>query len=228
MANDAGFAFIDRNLPKSLEGMTVVEVGALAGGSNDIRPLAMSRPGPARYLGIDVIRGPGVDIVGSVEALTGATGASIADVVICAEVMEHVRDWRTAITEMKRTLKPGGRLLITTRSPGYRFHASPFDYWRYTVEDARAMVADMDGVVVEPDPSSPGIFISAVMPIAFEAADLSGMQIQSILTGHRELKVRERWVWRKRLSSPRRVASFLLPHDVKATIFRTRIGSRFQ
>lgn len=227
MANEAGCAFIERQLPDSLAGLTVVEVGALEGGANDIRPLVEARL-PARYVGIDVIAGPGVDLVGTVEQLTATTGMHVAELVVCAEVMEHVRDWRAAISELKRALKPAGLLLITTRSPGYPFHVSPFDYWRYTTDDARAMMADMEDVVVESDPSAPGVFISARMPADFRALDLSTIKLKSVLTGHRELNARERWIWRKRFSSPRRVVSFLLPHDIKSRILRTRLGSRLR
>ena len=227
MATDAGLAFIGRQLADSLAGLTVIEVGSLEGGANDVRPIVEAR-GPARYLGIDVIMGPGVDLIGSVERLTATTGADVADLVVSAEVMEHVRDWRTAISEMKRALRPGGRLLITTRSPGYPFHVSPFDYWRYTTDDAVAIMADMEDVVVEADPAMPGVFISARMPADFRASDLSAFELTSVLTGRREMQIRDRWVWRKRLSSPRRIVSFLLPHDAKARILRTRLGSKLR
>lgn len=227
MANDAGFAFIERQLPDSLAGLMVIEIGSLQGGANDVRPIIEARL-PARYVGVDVIAGPGVDEIRTAEHLTATTGIGVADLVVCAEVMEHVRDWRAAISEMKRALKPAGRLLITTRSPGYPFHVSPFDYWRYTPDDARAMMADMREVLIETDPSAPGIFISARMPADFHTSDLSAIKLTSALTGQRELEVRERWIWRKRLSSPRRMVSFLLPHDVKAWILRTSLGSRLR
>lgn len=227
MANDAGFAFIERQLPPSLAGLTVLEVGSLVGGANDVRPLVAGRS-PAGYIGIDVIAGPGVDRIGTVEHLTDAAGREVADMVVCAEVMEHVRDWRAAISEMKDALKPEGRLLITTRSPGYPFHVSPFDYWRYTTEDATRIMADMDSVVVEPDPSAPGVFIAARKPLDFHEADLSDVALTSILTGRRELAVRDRWIWRKRFSSPRRIFSFVVPHDTKARILDTRLGSRLR
>jgi SAM-dependent methyltransferase len=225
MPNDAGFRFIERALPPSLEGLTVVEVGALTSGDHDIRPVAEARR-PAFFIGLDVIAGPGVDRLGTVENLSALLGVESADIVVCAEVMEHVRDWRGAIQAMKSVLRPGGQLLITTRSPGYPFHVSPFDYWRYTIDDAHLLMADMEDVVVEGDPSAPGIFIAARRPLLFQAADLSGVRLTSILTGRREAAVRDSWVWRKRLSSPRRIASFVLPHGLKARLLGTRIGSR--
>lgn len=227
MANDAGFAFLERQLPHSLAGQTVLEVGSLVGGAHDVRPLVATRS-PAGYIGIDVIAGPGVDRIGTVEHLTDAAGREVADLVVCAEVMEHVRDWRAAISQMKAVLKPEGRLLLTTRSPGYPFHVSPFDYWRYTTEDAARMMADMDDVTIEDDPSAPGVFIAATKPSDYREADLSDLALTSILTGRRELAVRDRWIWRKRFSSPRRIISYVLPHDTKARILGTRLGSRLR
>jgi SAM-dependent methyltransferase len=227
MANDVGCAFITRHLPDSMAGLTVIEVGSLEGGANDVRPLIEARL-PSSYVGVDVIAGPGVDEIGTAESLTLTTGTAVADFVVCAEVMEHVRDWRSAISQMKLALKPAGWLLITTRSPGYPFHVSPFDYWRYTAEDALTIMADMDAVNVEADPVAPGVFIAARMPEQFEPLDLSNVRLTSVLTGHRELDIRERWIWRKRFSSPRRVVSFLLPRSVKTWILRTQIGSRLR
>ena len=38
---------------------------------------------------------------------------SFADVVFCSEVLEHVADYRTALKELHRILKTGGRLFLT-------------------------------------------------------------------------------------------------------------------
>lgn len=39
------------------------------------------------------------------------------DAVICSEVLEHVPDWRGAITEIARVLRPGGRLCVSVPRP---------------------------------------------------------------------------------------------------------------
>lgn len=214
MPNEAGAAFIVRQLPPTLAGLRVVEVGARTSGSNDVRDLVTPR-GPATYVGVDIGPGLGVDVVGRAETLVAAVGSGSADLVIAAEVMEHVRDWQAALLNMKLALRPGGRLIFTTRSPGYPFHVSPFDFWRYTPDAARAIVADLIDVVVENDPSMPGVFVAARRPPDFRPADLSGYALVSVLTGRPETSVRERWIWRKRFSSPRRVISFLLPYRAK-------------
>jgi len=40
-------------------------------------------------------------------------GDAAFDVVICAEMLEHIRDYRLAIAEIARVLKPGGRLGVS-------------------------------------------------------------------------------------------------------------------
>lgn len=40
------------------------------------------------------------------------------DLVLCAETIEHVRDIQTLLSEVRRVLRPGGRLALTTPSHG--------------------------------------------------------------------------------------------------------------
>ncbi|HXD60214.1 MAG TPA: class I SAM-dependent methyltransferase [Thermoleophilaceae bacterium] len=42
------------------------------------------------------------------------------DLVLCAEMLEHVRDVQLLLSEVRRVLKPGGRLAITTPAHGRR------------------------------------------------------------------------------------------------------------
>jgi SAM-dependent methyltransferase len=53
------------------------------------------------------------------------------DVIICSEVFEHLENPFQAAAEMKRVLKPGGLLLLTTRFL-FPIHDAPGDYWRFT------------------------------------------------------------------------------------------------
>jgi 2-polyprenyl-3-methyl-5-hydroxy-6-metoxy-1,4-benzoquinol methylase len=52
---------------------------------------------------------------GKIEALPLASGCY--DVVVCALALEHVADFRTAIHELARLLKPGGTLVISDYHP---------------------------------------------------------------------------------------------------------------
>ena len=140
----------------------MLEVGALdVNGSSRAHVVAL---GPALDLGVDVRAGPGVDLICAVEEAPDRLGTGSFDVVICAEMLEHVPDWGAAVTAMKRLLVPGGTLVLTTRSPGFPLHDFPHDYWRFTAADMAAAFADLDDVVVADDPLAAGVFARGVRP----------------------------------------------------------------
>jgi SAM-dependent methyltransferase len=72
---------------------------------------------------------------------------------VCSEVLEHVPNWRKAITEFYKALKPGGSIVISTpnklsmygltRYPGRLFFGSkhPYDRWKSYFELGRALVS---------------------------------------------------------------------------------------
>jgi SAM-dependent methyltransferase len=45
-------------------------------------------------------------------------GDSAFDLVLCAETLEHVRDVQLLLSEIRRVLRPGGRLAVTTPAHG--------------------------------------------------------------------------------------------------------------
>lgn len=51
------------------------------------------------------------------------------DLILSHEVLEHVQDDRAAISEIVRSLKPGGRLVLFCPNSGYPFETHGF-YWR--------------------------------------------------------------------------------------------------
>lgn len=53
------------------------------------------------------------------------------NIILCTEVLEHLKNPQKAINEMRRILKKGGKLILTTRFV-YPLHDSPYDYFRYT------------------------------------------------------------------------------------------------
>ena len=53
------------------------------------------------------------------------------DVVLCTEALEHVPEPAVFLAEAARSLKPGGRLLLTVPFAA-RWHYIPHDYWRFT------------------------------------------------------------------------------------------------
>lgn len=145
-------------------GKNVVEAGAYdVNGS--VRPFIMSMP-PAVYIGTDMRPGPGVDRVVDAADLASTLGHGFADLVVTTEMLEHVRDWRTAMDGLVSVLAENGVLVITTRGPGFPLHDYPEDHWRYTTEDMRMILA-ATGLEIEdlrPDPQVPGVFCRARKP----------------------------------------------------------------
>ena len=192
MCNTTGIDFGARMLTaERIAGKDVIDVGALdVNGS--LRPV-VEPLGPARYLGVDIEMGPGVDEVVPAERLVARYGRESFDVVITTEMVEHVRDWPTVMSNLKGILRPGGLLLLTTRSKGFKFHAYPYDFWRYEPSDLRAMFADLDIITIEQDTDAPGVFMLASRPEAFTERG-SDVRLHSMITGRPERSVSDRQV----------------------------------
>lgn len=77
----------------------------------------------ARYTALDVVDGPGVDIVAN--AATWEPDQQY-DRVVCTEVFEHTPGWRLIIGTAFAALRPGGDLIATCAGPGRAPH-SGFD-----------------------------------------------------------------------------------------------------
>lgn len=88
-------------------------------------------------------RGLGLLALGDVTRLPFA--ASSFDLVVALDLLEHVEDDQAAISELKRVLKPEGRLVVTV--PAYRFLWSNHDvalmhYRRYTARELARKMRD--------------------------------------------------------------------------------------
>jgi hypothetical protein len=130
MCNSTCLNFAKRVLtPGEVHGRRVLEVGS-RDVNGSVRRYVESH-GPASYLGVDIESGPGVDEICRVENLADRYELDSFDVVVSTELLEHVKDWRAAVANMKAVLKPMGTLLITTRSRGFKVHGYPYDQWRF-------------------------------------------------------------------------------------------------
>ncbi|HEX9608932.1 MAG TPA: methyltransferase domain-containing protein [Candidatus Paceibacterota bacterium] len=65
------------------------------------------------------------------------------EIVLCTEVLEHLKEPRVAIGEMNRVLKRGGTLILTTRFV-YPIHDAPNDFWRFTKYGLRELFKEWD------------------------------------------------------------------------------------
>lgn len=218
MCNRACLAYGEHHLVETdVRDRRVIEVGA-RNVNGSLRGFVEGF-GPARYVGVDIEAGPGVDQVCNAEDLVDRFGSESFDVVICTEMLEHVRDWRSVVSNLKRLVAPGGVLLVTTRSIGFPYHAFPWDFWRYENDDMRAIFSDLMVENVESDPTAPGVFMTARREAQFVEKDLAPYELYSMVRGDRcrDLnRIEELWFvnrWRVR-----RVVAKRLPPRLKAVL----------
>lgn len=175
-------------------GKRVIEVGAYdVNGS--LRSVIMPLE-PVEYIGVDIEKGPGVDIVCNAEELSERFGMGSFDVVIATEVVEHVRDWRKVISEIKKVCKPSGLILVTAPSCGFPYHGFPSDFWRYEVADMQRIFSDCDIMKLEnspPDKAVPGAeaFLLARKPEDFHEKSLEDYELYSIVTNRRVREIKD-------------------------------------
>jgi SAM-dependent methyltransferase len=178
-----------RNISREdVHGKRVLEIGALD--VNGSLRVVVEQLQPAEYIGTDIQSGRGVDRICDVTDLIKIFGAESFDVVICTELMEHVRDWRKALHNIKNVCSSGGVILLTTRSRGFEYHAYPYDYWRYEESDIRKMFSDCDIESIGIDREW-GVCIKARKPELFIEKDLSGVKLYSIVTGKTESDIKD-------------------------------------
>lgn len=175
--------FVAINLKKEeVEGKRVIEVGS-CDINGSVRPLIESYK-PKEYIGVDITTGPGVDIICNVQDLVFKFGKQGFDAVISTELLEHVKDWKLAIHNIKSICKTNGIILLTTRSYGFGYHGYPYDFWRYQSEDMEYIFSDCAIQKIEKDPQK-GIFIKVIKPENFVEKDLSEYKLYSIVLNKR-------------------------------------------
>ncbi|MEP6624724.1 MAG: methyltransferase domain-containing protein [Acidimicrobiia bacterium] len=206
-----------------VRGRRVIEVGSR--NVNGSLRRHVEQFGPASYLGVDIESGPGVDEVCDAEDLVTRYGSGGFDLVICTEVLEHVRNWRTVIRNLKDLLADDGVLLVTTRSYGFPYHAFPYDFWRYETDDMRGIFSDFAIEDIATDPVAPGVFLTARRPTGMQPTDLETVELYSMITRQRcrdlsDTAVRRFFAKRRALQ----IAGKLLPANLKSRV-KARIPS---
>ena len=175
--------------PEEVKGKRVIELGSYDM-NGSLQPIVKSW-NPSEYVGVDIAPGPGVDVVCDADDTLKKFGRDRFDVVISTEAIEHTRNWRTVISNIKNLCAPGGVMIVTTCMPGHYYHPHPGDFWRYTPEDFRAIFSDCEIENVASDPRTLGVYIRAIKPKHFQEKDLSSYELTSIITGTRVKDVDE-------------------------------------
>jgi SAM-dependent methyltransferase len=108
---------------QDVSGLRVLDVGA---GEAPYAPLFAAA---AEVVAFDVPGKEHADLHGTIDAIPVEDGSF--DVVLCLQVLEHVADPAAAVRELRRVVRPGGRVLASTHGV-YPFHPNPDDLWRWT------------------------------------------------------------------------------------------------
>jgi SAM-dependent methyltransferase len=114
---------------------------------------------------------------------------------IATEVLEHIKDWRKAVTNFKHILKPGGILIITVPSKGCGFHGCSEDHWRYELIDVKNIFSDFIIEELWKSPSIEGVFLKARRPEHFIEFDTTTYKLYSIMKRRRTLNNRGIEIW---------------------------------
>lgn len=88
-----------------------------------------------------------------------------ADLVLCTQMLEHVRNPAAAVAEMRRVTRPGGTCLLTTHGTWF-YHPDPEDYWRWTASGLRALFAEAGFAQIEVTPVGGTKLALAVLNLA--------------------------------------------------------------
>jgi SAM-dependent methyltransferase len=225
MCSTACVAFVRSSLHESeVRGRSVLEVGSRNVSGLSVRP-SIQALGPTSYIGVDIEPGPEVDEICDAGQLRERFGDDSFDVVISTELLEHVRDWRHVVSNLKHVVRPGGKLVLTTRSYGFPHHGWPHDYWRYEIDDMKVIFRDFDIDALQPDLHKPGVFVKASKPVGFADADLSDYALYSVVKRRRVRSISERderiFAF---LYTPIRWARTYVPRPVKDAVRRSGLS----
>ncbi len=181
---------------QEIKGKRVIEVGSydVNGSLRYIFELLK----PAEYIGIDIVEGPGVDMICSADNLVQKFGQESFDVVISTCALEHIKNWKEAVSNIKRICKPNGIILIIVPSD-WPFHEYPYDFWRYKKEDIINIFSDCDILILEEDSTATSlvylngkktlVYAKVRKPGKFIEKDLSKYQLYSVITNKRTKEI---------------------------------------
>jgi len=116
-----------------LPGATVLDIGA-AGVS-----LRSACPASATYTGVDMVAGPGVDVVLEDPYRLPYANESV-DVIVSTSCFEHADMFWLLYLEIMRVLRPSGLFYMCAPSNG-TYHRFPIDCWRFYPDCGVAFVA---------------------------------------------------------------------------------------
>lgn len=111
-----------------------------------------------RVINLDIQTFPTANVIADAQCLPFADAS--VDTIVSYAVLEHTRKPWVIARELYRVLRPGGKIYIGV--PFLQpFHASPSDYYRFTLVGLRALLGDFEEIEsgVSAGPASALVFI---------------------------------------------------------------------
>jgi len=133
MAN--GKMFFDTYVAER-HGVRIIDIGA-QDVNGSLRSVCPAGEG-IQYVGVDFVKGKGVDVVLTDPYALPFEDES-ADVVVCSSCLEHSEMFWLVFNEILRILRPDGLLYLNVPSNGM-FHRYPVDCWRFYPDSGGALV----------------------------------------------------------------------------------------
>lgn len=132
---------------------------------------------PNRYtVDIDPLRKP--DVVADVHQLP--FGDDSYDHILFTEVLEHCHTPTKVISELRRILKPGGTLILTTRFV-YPLHDAPHDYFRFTKYGLQHLFKDWKLIELQPETGSFSAIGALIQRLGFQSNLVGGRFSKAVL-----------------------------------------------
>ena len=101
----------------------------------------------AEYVGIDILPGPGADIVGDAHTMSDVLGRERFDFACSYDVWEHLAMPWKAVVELNRVLVDGGHAyIVAPQTCG--MHDLPWDFYRYSDSGFRGLFSAETGFAV--------------------------------------------------------------------------------
>jgi hypothetical protein len=72
---------------------------------------------------------------------------------------------------------------------GLLFHAYPYDYWRYELEDMKLIFADCEIITLKGDPGAQGTFLKAKKRVNQTSTNLNEIALYSMILRNRTLVI---------------------------------------
>ena len=131
---------------------TQMKLQAFSGNLLEIGPqtrsLAREKFTNYKYHSFDIVDTYGPDFVGDITKKNVSIPDTFFDCILCMDVLEHVLNPFDAISELRRILKDGGYLILS--SPlNLRIHGPIPDCWRFTEHGYKSLLRDFDIVEID-------------------------------------------------------------------------------